>query len=124
MGEGKRNSSLIAWSSAWDMLLVPSLNGLMSIPTRNGLTMRSNGLVSSSDSENGARDRQGSKTGPCRGLTPTRSALRATKGVDLSPPSSCAPTLIRPAGTPPESPAAVLARKVRDFSASSNANHG
>jgi hypothetical protein len=72
MGEGKRNSSLIAWSSAWDMLLVPSLNGLMSIPTRNGLTMRSNGLVSSSDSENGARDRQGSKTGPCRGLTPTR----------------------------------------------------
>ena len=87
MGEGKRISSLIAWNSTWDMLLVPSLNGLMSIPTRNGLTMRSNGLVSSSDSENGARDRQGSKTGPCRA-------------------------------------AAVLARKVRDFSASSNANHG
>ena len=45
MGEGKRNSSLIAWSSAWDMLLVPSLNGLMSIPTRNGgMPPTSNGL--------------------------------------------------------------------------------
>ena len=57
-------------------------------------------------------------------IDPYAVSFEGDQGRGLVPSIFLRPTLIRPAGTPPESPAAVLARKVRDFSASSNANHG